>query len=118
ARALVGGRHAFLPEHALRGLDVAAGVLKRALRVHDPGAGHLAELLDEACGDHRHVVTSVGTCSSAGVSSAAGSSVAASGSARDSSCSVTPVFPAATPSAIARVTSSHERIASSLPGMT
>ena len=49
AGLLACGRHALLAQEPLGRLDVAAGLLERALGVHHPGAGAVAELLDEAC---------------------------------------------------------------------
>ena len=68
AGALVGGGHPLLAQEPLGRVDVAAGVLKGALRVHDPGAGHVAELLDERGRDRGHVVTSSVTVSATGSS--------------------------------------------------
>ena len=47
AGALGGGRHALLAQELERGLEVAARLLQRALAVHHPGAGLVAELLHE-----------------------------------------------------------------------
>src|SRR5207247_1031351 len=46
--SLARGRDTLLAQKLLRGLDVAAGLLERALAVHHPRAGRVAELLDEA----------------------------------------------------------------------
>ena len=48
AGLLAGGGHALLAQEPLGGLDVAAGLLERALGGHHPGAGPVAKLLDEA----------------------------------------------------------------------
>ena len=50
-------RDALLAQQLLRRLEVAAGLLERALAVHHPRAGLLAELLDEAGGDRRRSST-------------------------------------------------------------
>src|SRR4051794_4537881 len=47
--ALRSGCHPSLAQERARRLDVAAGVDERALRVHHPGSGLVAELLDESC---------------------------------------------------------------------
>ena len=76
AGALAGRGHAPLAQELLRGVEVAVGVLERALGVHHRRAGHLAQLPDEVCRDLGH---------SAGTSSAvarAGSSAAAERSSR------------------------------------
>src|SRR5262249_31319013 len=77
---LAGGRDALLSQEALRGIDIAAGLLKGALGVHHPRAGEVAELFDLARRDLdlAHSAASVtGWGSGAGTlatSSAAGSS--------------------------------------------
>ena len=109
-------RHALLAEQAGRELDVAVRILERALAVHHPRARPLAELLHEACRDLAHSAASVAP--SAGATAAATGSSAAVASPAVSSSSVTFDFAAAIPSAIARTTREHERIASSLPGTT
>src|SRR6185312_17240859 len=119
--------HAFLAQQARCDLEIAVRVLERPFAVHHPRAGPLPELLDEAGRDLGHSAASVAsppaagaaTGSSDGASSDEASSAGA-GSSRPavSSSSVTRVFAAAMPSAIARTTSEHERIASSFPGTT
>src|SRR5215211_4455259 len=53
-RALRGLCHAPLPEQDSRRLDVAAGLLERALAVHHPRAGLVAELLHQVGGNRGH----------------------------------------------------------------
>src|SRR5215213_6575210 len=53
-RALRGLCHAPLPEQDSRRLDVAAGLLQRALAVHHPRAGLVAELLHQVGGNRGH----------------------------------------------------------------
>ena len=47
SRTLAGGRHAALAQERAGGVEVAARLLERALAVHHPRAGRVAELLDE-----------------------------------------------------------------------
>src|SRR5919198_1117244 len=58
AGALAGLGHALLAQEALCGLEVAACLLERALAVHHPRAGLVAELLHELCGDLGHSAAS------------------------------------------------------------
>src|SRR5207302_6750213 len=69
--------NALLAQEPLRRLDVAAGLLQRALGGHHPRACAVAELLDEACGDLHlaHSAPSV-TGTGSGVASGAGVSPA------------------------------------------
>ena len=111
-----------------------SGLLERALAVHHPRAGGVAELLDEACGDRRHASPpSSGRGRRLGLGcnglrdglarhraprrrgrSARGGRV---GPPASSALGDASAFPAAMPSAIARTIRLHERIASSLPGI-
>src|SRR6476660_4135122 len=50
-RALRGGRHAFLAQQLDGLVEVASGLLERALALHHPGARRVAELLDHRGGD-------------------------------------------------------------------
>src|SRR5262245_27924459 len=147
AGALGDGGEALGLEDLLGLVHVAVGLLQGALGVHHAGAGFVPELLHLLGIDlgHRHVVStlgSVGVASAAGATSAAApgsgsgaeagaSSAAGAGAATGSgSGSISgPVarvtrasrpawVPSASASAISRVTSETERIASSLPGIT
>src|SRR5579859_7581071 len=135
AGPLGGLREALLADDLDGGVDVALGVDERALAVHHPGARALAELLDEAGRNLGHECASSVSVTGSGCSAGSGSVATVSGSAaavsgspaaasgsgaglRASSSAVTFCLPASIPSAITRVISEHERIASSLPGIT
>src|SRR5581483_4983433 len=137
-----------LAEDLLGRLDVSARFLEGALAVHHPRTGLVAELLDERCGDLGHapsswlavaasscVAGSTASCSAgaaSGSASAAGAgsplvvgaaggsgpSASAGGRAGAISAGRTFCLPCSIASAITRVTRLHERIASSLPGIT
>ena len=53
AGALAGEGHAALAQERPGGFEVAVRLLERALALHHPGAGGVAELLDEPGGDRR-----------------------------------------------------------------
>src|SRR6185312_15628452 len=97
---------------------IAARLLERALAVHHPHAGRLAELLDEACRDRdaHGASTSSGAGAAAGGSGGGAPSAAGGGAGGGAanSAGVTFALPASIPSAITRVISVHARIASSL----
>src|SRR5207249_303073 len=107
-------------------VEVPTRLLERALGVHDPRLGRLAKLFHHRRRDLGHDSFSVSTSGSGSGSGAApsplgvsSSGTAASGSAagrRAISPAATFCLPASIPSAIALITSPHERIASSLPG--
>ena len=162
---LAGLRHPLLAQERAGGVDVAVGLLQRALAVHHPRAGELAELLDEAalisvmlalpaarrrrrrarrrrgasarirlaaaaprarpaggglgrCGARARRGLRRGRLASRGRRSTAARLGSAAAPRRAKSFAETFVCPTAMPSATARTTSEHERIASSLPGMT
>src|SRR5439155_9267065 len=129
---LAGLREASLAEDPLRLGNVAARLDERALALHHAGAGLVAELLDERCGNlllpGAHALSPPSTPSATATGSAAGSSVSASASGSGSaspaasagaaavvgaanSFSLTLERPASMLSAIARTTRLHERIA-------
>src|SRR4029077_19552576 len=131
-------RHSSLAEQFLRGLEVAVRVLQRPLAVHHPRAGQVAELLDQGGGDLGHApspsgcalatVAASGSGSGSGAGawasgsdcppagprapSAGSAPASAAGSSIAISCGVTFALPASIASAITRITSEHERIAS------
>ena len=55
--SLAGLRHALLAEQRAGSVEVALRLLERALAIHHPRAGELAELLDEACTDLGHALS-------------------------------------------------------------
>src|SRR5829696_7726036 len=136
-------RHALLAQERARGVEVAARLLERPLRVHHRRPGGVAKLLHLRCGNGRaHALSSsvvaaaspAGSASAASAGSAASATSAASaiwagvaGSTAGSAATplplpaisfvVTLLCPAAMPSAIAFTIRVQERIASSLPGM-
>src|SRR5207342_3395209 len=75
--------HALLAQQGAGSLDVAAGLLERALAVHHPGPGEVAKLLDEPCRDGHS--SPPGACSGSAEGSesavAVGSSTSGGGSA-------------------------------------
>src|SRR5205823_3255574 len=77
AGALARLGHALLAQEALRGLEVAAGVLERTLAIHHPRAGLVAELLHELCRDLGHSV-GASSCVASGSGSAGGSATGSS----------------------------------------
>src|SRR5204862_5412179 len=131
-------RHALLAEQLDGVVEVAVRLLERALALHHPRARRIAKLLDHRRGDVGHALSpsltavvspgSVTSYSGASATSsafgAASSSAAAAAAASASffAARISPLatrcLPASIPSAIARTISSHERMASSLPGMT
>src|SRR3970282_2654809 len=77
-RALAGGRLALLAKQRPGGFEISAGLLERALAVHHPRAGLVAELLDErgADRDAHSVSPPSATAAVAGSGSRSGSSAA------------------------------------------
>src|SRR5581483_5813099 len=136
--ALRGRRHALLAQELDRLVEVAGGLLKGALALHHPRARRVAELLDHCCGDVGHALSpssvafspgSTTSFSGASATSAAAGAAGAAGAGASSAAAVSPRFwrispgvtrclPASMPSAIAFTISPHERMASSLPGIT
>src|SRR5262249_23532522 len=124
---LPGRREAALTQEDARLFEIAARLLEGSLAVHHPGAGGVAQLLDQACGDRAHrspppseTAAGCGSASVWGSSAGASSSVVAASSSGSavSSAGVTFAFPASTPSATPLVTRLQARMASSLPGIT
>ena len=75
-------RHALLAQERAGGLEVAAGLLERALRVHHRRAGGVAKLLHLGCGNGRAHAVSSSVVSAAGASTVSGSG-SAGGRLRD-----------------------------------
>src|SRR5581483_4366078 len=135
-RTLRGARHPLLAQEDDRRVHVAVRLLQRLLAGHHPRAGAVAQLLDEAgCNLGHYCCTSSGasTCTpgsalsgsaiSGSASDTVSSAVAAGGSAPLLAAglnSLTAIFclPCSIASAITRAMRPHERMASSLPGMT
>ena len=129
-----------------RGLEVASGLLERALAGHHPRAGLVAELLDEAGADLGHASRLHSRPPPARADERPRAparrrrsrlrlgrrlrarrprvrrrprrGLGRARAARELGLGHLRACAAAMPSAIARITSEHERIASSLPGMT
>ena len=55
---LAGLRHALLAQQRAGGVEVAVRLLERSLAIHHARARELAELLDEACTDLGHALSS------------------------------------------------------------
>src|SRR5581483_2856162 len=137
-RALRRARHALLAQEDDGRVHVAVRLLQRLLAGHHPGAGAVAQLLDEACRDLRshYCSTSSGASTCTPGSAALRASVSGPSSASGSVTtlvagastpllaaglnSLTAIFclPCSIASAITRAMRPHERMASSLPGMT
>ena len=65
--------HALLAQQRARGVEIAAGLLERALRVHHRRAGGVAKLLHLGCGNGRAHAVSSSLVSAAGASTVSGS---------------------------------------------
>ena len=83
AGALARGRHAALAQERAGSVEIAVRLLERALAVHHPRAGGVAELLDERCADRGahsgsppSAATAAGSSSAPAAASAGLSSVA------------------------------------------
>src|SRR5712692_1375592 len=120
AGALPGLGHPSLAKQLASRFEIPAGLLERALAIHHRRGRQVAELLDESGRDLAHWLPAC--CSGSGSSTASGSAGCPFSGAVSAVCAnsagVARAAPAATPSAITRVTRLQERIASSLPGMT
>src|SRR5581483_7029837 len=101
-----------------RRVEVAAGLLERPLRVHHPRRGRIAKLLHHRRRDLGHPSSSSSSISVTAAGAGSGPLAPPAPAGGASSARVTCSRPAATASAITRVTSEQDRIASSFPGIT